>query len=206
MQHTALLAAARTLLAEGGVDALTFPALASRTGLARSSIYEYFSSRAAVVEELFAADFPIWATRLEAAMAAAGTPSARVEAYVRTQLALAGDPGHRAATAVSAVELGDAARARIRDSHGRLVGLVVAALGELGHKQPGLTAVLLQGLVETAVRRLELGAEEDTQVIVSAAVSFALHGVSGPPASADRSSPDFSPDRTADRSAARCGC
>ena len=54
MQRAALLDAARSLLSEGGTDALTFPALAERTGLARSSVYEYFRSRAAVVEELHA--------------------------------------------------------------------------------------------------------------------------------------------------------
>ncbi|HEY3478988.1 MAG TPA: helix-turn-helix domain-containing protein, partial [Streptomyces sp.] len=42
MQRRALLDAARSLLTEGGTEALTFPALAERTGLARSSVYEYF--------------------------------------------------------------------------------------------------------------------------------------------------------------------
>jgi AcrR family transcriptional regulator len=179
MQRAALLAAARALLAEGGMDALTFPALASRTGLARSSVYEYFGSRAAVVEELFAADFPVWAGRIEAAMAEADTPAARVEVYVRTQLALAGDPRHRAVTAVSAAELEPAARDRIRAAHGALVDLVVAALRELGHERPGLTAGLLQGLVDAAVRRQQLGAAEDPQAIADTAVALALRGVSG---------------------------
>ena len=64
MQRAALLDAARSLLSEGGTDALTFPALAERTGLARSSVYEYFRSRAAVVEELCAVDFPVWAAEV----------------------------------------------------------------------------------------------------------------------------------------------
>ncbi|WP_055590294.1 TetR/AcrR family transcriptional regulator [Streptacidiphilus griseoplanus] len=179
MQRTALLAAARALLSEGGVDALTFPALAARTGLARSSVYEYFSSKAAVVEELFVTDFPVWEARIETAMDAATTPEGRVEAYVRTQLALAGDPRHRAVTAVSAAELDDAARDRIRAAHGRLVDLVVTALRELGHRQPRLTAAMLQGLVEAAVRRAELGAAEDPRTIADAAVSMALYGVAG---------------------------
>ena len=72
MQRGALLDAARTLLSEGGTEALTFPALAERTGLARSSVYEYFRSRAAVVEELCVVDFPRWAAEVEAAMAQAG--------------------------------------------------------------------------------------------------------------------------------------
>ncbi len=100
------------LLSEGGTDALTFPALAERTGLARSSVYEYFRSRAAVVEELCAVDFPVWAAEVETAMAGAETPEAKVEAYVRRQLELVGDRRHRAVVAISASELDDRARER----------------------------------------------------------------------------------------------
>ena len=164
MQRSALLDAARSLLSEGGMDALTFPALAERTGLARSSVYEYFRSRAAVVEELCAADFPVWAAEVEAAMRAADGPEGEIEAYVRRQLALAGDRRHRAVVAISAGELDAGAREKIRAAHGGLIDMVVGALAELGHHEPRLTAVLLQGIVDAAVRRVELGgAAEDPQ-------------------------------------------
>ncbi len=177
LQRDALLEAARALLVEGGMEALTFPNLAQRTGLARSSVYEYFRSRAAVVAELSAVDFPAWAAEIAAAVAAAGTPAARVEAYVRVQLALAGAPRHRAVAAISVGELDDEARERIRAAHGQLVDLVVTALADLGHREPGLAAVLIQGIVESAVKRLELGAAEDPTVVVDSAVALVLHGV-----------------------------
>ncbi|WP_217146344.1 TetR/AcrR family transcriptional regulator, partial [Streptomyces sp. AC627_RSS907] len=147
MQRGALLDAARTLLSEGGTDALTFPALAERTGLARSSVYEYFRSRAAVVEELCAVDFPVWAAEVEAAMERADTAEAKIEAYVRQQLALVGDRRHRAVVAISAGELDAGAREKIRAAHGGLIAMVVEALGALGHEEPRLTAMLLQGVV-----------------------------------------------------------
>ncbi|NSC24161.1 TetR/AcrR family transcriptional regulator [Streptomyces albus subsp. chlorinus] len=179
MQRAALLDAARTLLSEGGTEALTFPALAQRTGLARSSVYEYFRSRAAVVEELCAVDFPVWAAEVESAMRAAETPEGKVEAYVRQQLALVGDRRHRAVVAISAGELDAGARERIRAAHGGLISMVVEALGDLGHEQPRLAAMLLQGVVDAAVRRIELGAAEDPGQIAEAAVSMALNGVRG---------------------------
>nr|WP_206314891.1 TetR/AcrR family transcriptional regulator [Streptomyces coryli] len=178
MQRDSLLEAARTLLSEGGTEALTFPALAERTGLARSSVYEYFRSRAAVVEELCAVDFPVWAAEVESAMAAAEGPEAKVEAYVRSQLSLVGDRRHRAVVAISAIELDDAAREKIRAAHGGLVAMVVEALGALGHAQPRLAAMLLQGVVDAAVRRIELGAESPAAV-TEAAVGMALRGVRG---------------------------
>ncbi|MET7681621.1 helix-turn-helix domain-containing protein [Streptomyces sp. NPDC005423] len=179
MQRAALLDAARSLLSEGGTDALTFPALAERTGLARSSVYEYFRSRAAVVEELCEADFPVWAAEVSAAMASAETAEGKIEAYVRQQLALVGDRRHRAVVAISASELEAGAREKIRAAHGGLVAMIAQALDELGHAQPRLAAMLLQGIVDAAVRRIELGAAEDPPAITDAAVNMALRGVRG---------------------------
>lgn len=179
MQRAALLDAARSLLSEGGTEALTFPALAERTGLARSSVYEYFRSRAAVVEELCEVDFPVWAAEVSTAMAAAEGAEAKVEEYVRRQLTLVGDRRHRAVVAISASELDAGAREKIRAAHGGLVALIVEALAEMGHEQPRLAAMLVQGVVDAAVRRLELGAAEEPSVITEAAVSMALRGVRG---------------------------
>ncbi|GAA3237060.1 TetR/AcrR family transcriptional regulator [Streptomyces lavendulae] len=179
MQRGALLDAARSLLSEGGTEALTFPALAERTGLARSSVYEYFRSRAAVVEELCAVDFPVWAAEIEAAMEAAQTPEAKIEAYVRSQLGLVGDRRHRAVVAISASELDAGAREKIRAAHGGLVAMIVEALGALGQTEPRLAAMLLQGVVDAAVRRIELGAAEEPEVVTEAAVAMALRGVRG---------------------------
>lgn len=179
MQRDALLEAARSLLAEGGSQALTFPALAERTGLARSSVYEYFRSRAAVVEELCATDFPVWAAEVASAMAEAGTAEQKVEAYVRRQLTLIGDRRHRAVVAISAGELDAGARERIRAAHGGLIGMVVDVLEELGHPQPRLTAMLVQGVVDAAVRRIELGVADDPAEVENTAVAVALHGVAG---------------------------
>ncbi|MFB7655689.1 MULTISPECIES: TetR/AcrR family transcriptional regulator [unclassified Streptomyces] len=179
MQRAALLDAARSLLSDGGTEALTFPALAERTGLARSSVYEYFRSRAAVVEELCAVDFPVWAAEVEAAMEREAAPEAKVEAYVRKQLDLVGDRRHRAVVAISASELDAGAREKIRAAHGGLIAMIVEALAEMGHAEPRLAAMLLQGVVDAAVRRIELGAAEEPGEITRAAVSMALRGVRG---------------------------
>jgi hypothetical protein len=39
--------------------------------------------------------------------------------------------------------------------------------------------MMLQGVVDAAVRRIELGAAEDPGAITRAAVTMALHGVTG---------------------------
>ncbi|MCX4746550.1 TetR family transcriptional regulator [Kitasatospora sp. NBC_01287] len=186
LQRAALLDAARALLAEGGMEALTFPSLATRTGLARSSVYEYFKSRAAVVEQLCEVDFPLWAAEIEAGMAACDDAVGRLEAYVRGQLALAGDPRHRAIVALSAVELDEAARRRIRSAHAELVGLVVTALGDLGHPEPRVAATLLQGVVESAVRCSEGRSADERARIADTAVALALRGLAATGQARDR--------------------
>lgn len=112
-------------------------------------------------------------------MAEAETAEAKIEAYVRRQLSLVGDRRHRAVVAISASELDAGAREKIRAAHGGLIAMVVEALGDLGHEQPRLTAMLLQGVVDAAVRRIELGAAEDPSEIVEASVGMALSGVRG---------------------------
>jgi AcrR family transcriptional regulator len=179
MQHTALLDAARTLLDEGGFAALTFPGLAQRTGLARSSVYEYFPSRAAVVEELCAVDLPVWVAEVEDAMAASDDPAQKIAAYVRRQLELVGDRRHRVVVAISTGELAPDARERIRAAHGRIVELVVSALADLGHADPMLVASLVQGMVDAAVRRIECGADETETA--HATIAMVLGGVSALP-------------------------
>ncbi len=176
MQHAALLDAARALLDEGGFAALTFPALAERTGLARSSVYEYFRSRAAVVEELCAVDLPAWVAEVEDAMAAVEDPAGKIAAYVNRQLELVGDRTHRVVVAISTGELDANARERIRAAHGRIVELVVSALSDLGHPDPMMVASLVQGMVDAAVRRIECGAE-GTEV-TAATLGLVLGGVS----------------------------
>lgn len=182
LQRAALLDAARELLTEGGMEALTFPALAARTGLARSSVYEYFRSRAAVVEQLCEVDFPLWAAEIEAGMAACDSADEQLAAYIRGQLVLAGDPRHRAIVALSAAELDEAARNRIRVAHAGLVGLVVEALSALGHQDPRLAATLLQGVVESAVKYSEGRSAAERELIADTAVALALRGLATTPA------------------------
>jgi len=174
MQRRALLEAARDLVAEGGVAALTFPALAKATGLARSSVYEYFKSRADVIEALVAHEFPAWIGEVRAAMAAETTAERQLAAYVRRQLGLVSEPGHRALLALSGQELDGDARDRIRAAHGWMLDLGIGVLRALGHPEPRLAAALVQGTVDAAAKRISLGA--DPAEVTETAVSMVLFG------------------------------
>lgn len=57
--------------------------------------------------------------------------------------------------------------------------MIVEALADLGHTEPRLAAMLLQGSVDAAVRRIELGAAEEPGIVADTAVAMVLRGVRG---------------------------
>jgi AcrR family transcriptional regulator len=64
-----LLAAARALLQEGGVEAVSLSAIARVAGAAKSNVYRYFEGREAILLEILVDDELLWADELEAALA-----------------------------------------------------------------------------------------------------------------------------------------
>jgi AcrR family transcriptional regulator len=158
-QHRALVTAARELLeAEGDGAAVTFAAVARRTGLARNSVYKYFPDRAALLAAVVHESTPRWTERIAAALAAARTPEQQVAAYVRAQCELVRDGEHRIARALAGDRDAAALREAAGDAHRKLLSPLVTALSELGDRAPLRTAQLLQGLVNAAVTALESGA------------------------------------------------
>lgn len=176
----ALLGAARDLLLSGGYPALTFSALAKRTGLARPTVYSYFKTRDDVAVALCEETLPQVAARIERAVARERTPRDRLAAFVRAQLAAARDSRHRLAHAIAEAPLSAAARQRINELHRELMPSAMPILTELGHPQPALAARLLQGLINAAVLALDAG--EPVSRTVRVTVDAVLNGF--PPTSA----------------------
>lgn len=156
-QHDALLDAAERLLMEDGYEALNFRVLGEQTGIARNSVYRYFTSTDDVVAALCERDMPRWLLEIEAAMAAAPDPESRIEAYVATQLKLVAGGHHRLADVLQEAPLGPGARARIGALAYAPAAVLEDELRSSGHPQPEVTAQLVQGLVGAAVRMLHGG-------------------------------------------------
>lgn len=163
-QHDALLDAAEHLLLEDGYEAVNFRVLGERTGIARNSVYRYFTSTDDVVAALCERDMPRWLLEIESAMAAAPDPAGRIEAYVRTQLELVAGGHHRLAEVLQAAPLGPGARARIGALAYAPATVLEEELRVAGHPQPDVTAQLAQGLVGAAVRLLHNGRAMDEVV------------------------------------------
>jgi AcrR family transcriptional regulator len=154
-----LLDAARALLVDNPHEAPSLRAVATRAGLPRSSVYEYFPSREDVLLELVQEVLPNWSRRVNAAMDAAGTPGEKVLAYATANLRLVAEGEHALATALIQAVPGDQVNASTQLMHDQMSRPLSAALGQLGVPDPATTARLISSVVYTASRMIEDGAE-----------------------------------------------
>ncbi len=163
-QRAALLDAARDLLSEGSAgSAAAAPSLADvavRAGLARSSVYSYFSSREDLLDALVADTFPRWSRYVRDRMARRRTPGDKVLAYVDANVHLVARGDHALAVALSSVARSDALASSSRLLHDELRTPLVAALREHGSADPERMAELVQALVFAVSRLVEEGTGE----------------------------------------------
>jgi AcrR family transcriptional regulator len=175
-QRGALIDAARDLLTDGGYAALSFGALAERTGLARSTIYSYFHTKEDVVVALCEIELPQVGAEIDRAVARAATPRDRVAAFVRSQLQAAADRRYRIAHALVDAALSDETRRRIMTLHRETMPSAVPLMTELGHPDPAVAAALLQGLINAAVQAMDAGAP--ARRVAKLTVTAVLDGLS----------------------------
>jgi AcrR family transcriptional regulator len=182
-QREALVEAARRLLIAGGYEAVSFPALAEQTGLARPSVYSYFGSKDDIVVAVCEASLPAWLTRADEAMARARSPRSKLVAFVRAQLEAAAAGEHRVAVAVEHAPLSPESWARIGELHEKFAPRVSGVIASLGHRHPEMVADLVQGVVAAAVARIDAG--EPPARVIRAATDLVLHGLDPRSSAAD---------------------
>ncbi|MGA5303951.1 TetR/AcrR family transcriptional regulator [Nucisporomicrobium flavum] len=158
-RRRALLDAARALLVDNPHGAPSLAAVATRAGLPRSSVYEYFPSSKDMLLELVQEVLPNWSRRVNAAMDAAGTPGEKVLAYATANLRLVAEGEHALATALIQSVPGDQVDASTQLMHDQMSRPLHAAIEQLGVPDPAVTARLISAIVYTASRMIEDGAD-----------------------------------------------
>ncbi|CAN5261913.1 TetR/AcrR family transcriptional regulator [soil metagenome] len=176
-QRAALIVAARAQLLDGGVAAVTPAAVGKRAGLARSSVYEYFSSAPELLAEIAVLALVEWSEELDAALLQSGPGLERLEDYVRITLRIVADGKHALAGALAGAALPDDKRAEFARLHTALLRPVRQAVHELGLGDPDLRVELVQGVVDAATRQVEAGRDPD--LVAVAAIGLIAHGLGG---------------------------
>lgn len=154
-RERALLDAARRLLTAEPGSLPTLAEVGELAGLSRSSVYQYYGSRDDLLRALVRDSFPRWQERLDAGLAAADGPAARVLAFVRGNLELVADGEHALARALSVVAPGEDLARESRAFHEQLLLPLLDALTALGAPDPETTAELVNAVVHAASRRVE---------------------------------------------------
>lgn len=152
-QRRALLTAARELLAETA-EAPSMGAVGRRAGLARSSVYQYFTSPQDLLAAVVADVFPDWADQVTTAVTAASSPGARVWAYIEANVALFASSEQAVARALASVVEPDVLKGPMEAFHAQLQQPLVQALSDLGEPEPTVMADYVDQLVLNATRGL----------------------------------------------------
>ena len=174
-QRSALLGAARSLLLEHGLAAVTPSAVATRAGLARSSFYEYFPSVLTLLTEVAADDARAWAHELGEKVAAASSHEDRLAVYIRAAIVMVAEGKHAIADALGGVVYPPELRVGIDELHVELAAPLRAALGELELSHPQLQAALIHGVIESAMKRVSAG--DDATTVADVAIDLVLRGL-----------------------------
>ncbi|MER7501471.1 TetR/AcrR family transcriptional regulator [Nonomuraea pusilla] len=174
-QHAALLEAAMEILVAEGPAGLTPAAVGARVGLARSSVYRYFSSTADILAQLTEDSMPRWTARLEAAAGGGGDLEARVRAYAAVTLSFVTSRDYALLRALVSVELPPACRGRIDEMHAAMIEPLRGILAEAGHEHPGLVAHLGWSILGEGQRQIAAGA--DPGLVVPVTTDVLCHAV-----------------------------
>lgn len=184
-RRDALVEAAAGVMRESGT--VTMAAVAERTGLSRSAVYEYYRSAADLIADVVVDELTAWIDYLDVAVRDIHDPRARLEAWIRAALAYVADGRHALVRAAGDATLPPVRRAQVQSLHRELASPIHSALRELGIADADRIASYVWGVVEMATRRIEAGqpargglADAPTPSAddeVDAAIAFALAGV-----------------------------
>ncbi|WP_158274517.1 TetR/AcrR family transcriptional regulator [Cellulomonas sp. WB94] len=160
MRRDAIIAAARDLLGTAGASAVTPAAVAGRSGLARTSVYQYFPSTGALLAAAVEATFTDSSAALAAGVEQAGDPRSHIHAYVRDALRLAArdhSPFHQ----LTLSDLPPECVARVRELHDELVAPLRSAVDAFGVRDTEVVTGIVFGAISAAVQLVDHGRDLD---------------------------------------------
>ena len=172
-RRDALLEAATTVMRESGT--VTMSAVAERTGLSRTAVYEYYRSSADLIADVLVDELAAWIDHLAEAIDGITDPRERLVTWIRAALAYVEDGRHALVRAAGDATLPPVRRAQVQTLHRDLAAPVYVALREIGVTDAQRLASYVWGVVEAATRHIESGRAADDEV--DAAIAFALAGV-----------------------------
>jgi len=175
LRQTALLNAAAEIAHEQGLSAVTVGAVAERAGIARSSVYSYFSSGADMIADILVDELITMATQLREATAPATTEEEAIDLWMRAALRYVIEGRHAFVRAASNADLPPTRKAQVNGLHHAMAVPLLRALQHRGEVESMRLAQQINAVVEVCVRRIEHGSDVETEI--AAAKQFIYLGL-----------------------------
>jgi AcrR family transcriptional regulator len=170
-----LIDAAAAIALESGGGAITVAAVASRAGLSRTSVYEYFASSADLVADLVIDELATFEHTLAQATNNESAALVAVEKWIEASLQYIADGRHLLAKAINAISLPGDRSAEIGLAHRKLLAPLKEKLEEIGIADTEFALSMIQGVTDKASRRIESG--DDAEAVIRSTTSFCIAGL-----------------------------
>ena len=176
-RQDSILAAAQSLIATEGVEAVSMTQLAEKTGLSRPAIYQYFASKDHVLAELVLNEMADLSNTLDVHLAKFVEPMERVRVWIHYSLAHLASAEHRIIRQISIDSLPEDSRGMINAMHGHFMMALVSPIRELGLKDVTATCQLIFASVAESAKRIDRGGEFSREA--AALEIFTMAGIAG---------------------------
>jgi len=175
MRQRQLIDAALSIALESGAANITVAAVAKRAGLARSSMYEYFSSSADLIADLVIEELALYQKRLAQAVKGTEDPYQHIELWIAEALQYVVDGRHMLIKSLNAAAIPEFRRDEISQGHRNLMTTISAPLQEIGLTDIRGAMSYLQNTIEAASVRIESGS--DSELEIRSAQIYAIAGL-----------------------------
>jgi hypothetical protein len=175
MRQRQLIDAALSIALESGAANITVAAVAKRAGLARSSMYEYFSSSADLIADLVIEELALYQKRLAHAVRDTEDPYQHIELWIAEALQYVVDGRHMLIKSLNSATIPEFRRDEISQGHRNLMTTISAPLQEIGLTDIRGAMSYLQNTIEAASVRIESGS--DSEIEIRSAQIYAIAGL-----------------------------
>jgi len=164
MRQRQLIDAALSIALESGAANITVAAVAKRAGLARSSMYEYFSSSADLIADLVIEELALYQKRLAHAVKGTEDPCQHIELWIAEALQYVVDGRHMLIKSLNAAAIPEFRRDEISQGHRNLMTTISAPLQKIGLTDIRGAMSYLQNTIEAASVRIESGSDSELEI------------------------------------------
>ena len=164
MRQRQLIDAALSIALESGAANITVAAVAKRAGLARSSMYEYFSSSADLIADLVIEELALYQKRLAQAVRGTEDPYQHIELWIAEALQYVVDGRHMLIKSLNAAAIPEFRRDEISQGHRNLMTTISAPLQKIGLTDIRGAMSYLQNTIEAASVRIESGSDSELEI------------------------------------------